>query len=135
MRKTFLILSVLVIFNSSQAQQTNIPIRKPALVLPDTVLLLKPIPNDNRKKYTVDNMPNPLKGVGNQLTKMGSTIRSFDLYQSNLDNMFVLKPDKQNLAANYIPNGLKTLPDFLHKPDLMGNDKINVLIDSLMRSK
>jgi hypothetical protein len=51
-------------------------------------------------------MPNPLKAMDNQLTKIGSNNRGFDLYQSKLDNMIVLKPDNQNLASNYIPNAL-----------------------------
>jgi len=135
MRKLFLFLLVLVAFKSSQAQQAKPSIPKSIFGFPDTSIFLHSFPNYNRLKYTTDNMPNPIKGMDNQLTKIGSNNRGFDLYQSNQDNMFILKPDNQNLASNYIPNALKTLPPFLQKPDLKGLPKLNVLVDSLAHTK
>ncbi len=135
MRKLFLFLSLLVAIKSSQAQKANTSIPKPVLLFPDTTILINSFPNYNRLKYTTDNMPNPLKVMDNQLTKIGSNNRGFDLYQSKLDNMIVLKPDNQNLASNYIPNALKTLPAFLQKPDLKGLPKLNALVDSLAHTK
>jgi hypothetical protein len=135
MRKVFLFLLVLVAFTTSQAQKAKTTIPKSILVFPDTSIFLHSFPNYNRLKYTTDNMPNPLKGMDNQLTKIGSNNKGFDLYQSKLDNMIVLKPDNQNLASNYIPNALKTLPAFLQKPDLKGLPKLNALVDSLAHTK
>jgi hypothetical protein len=118
-----------------QSKLDNMIVLKPTLVFPDTSIFVYSFPNYNRLKYTTDNMPNPIKGMDNQLTKIGSNNRGFDLYQSNQDNMFVLKPDNQNLASNYIPNALKTLPPFLQKPDLKGLPKLNALVDSLAHTK
>ena len=113
----------------------NMIVLKPTIVFPDTSIFVYSFPNYNRLKYTTDNMPNPLKAMDNQLTKIGSNNRGFDLYQSKLDNMIVLKPDNQNLASNYIPNALKTLPAFLQKPDLKGLPKLNALVDSSTLTK
>ena len=113
----------------------NMIVLKPTLVFPDTSIFVYSFPNYNRLKYTTDNMPNPLQAMDNQLTKIGSNNRGFDLYQSKLDNMIVLKPDNQNLASNYIPNALKTLPAFLQKPDLKGLPKLNALVDSSTLTK
>jgi hypothetical protein len=80
-------------------------------------------------------MPNPLNGMDNQLTKIGSNNKGFDLYQSKQDNMIVMKPDTLNVASTYIPNGLKSLLVFLKKPELKGLAKLNALVDSLTHSK
>jgi len=135
MRKVFLFLFVLVVFKFSQAQQAIIPMSKSALVFPDTSKFAIPSQNYNRLEYTTDNMPNPLKGMDNQLTKIGSNNKGFDLYQSKQDNMFVLKPDNQNLASNYTPNGCKTLPGFFQKPNIKGIPKLQALVDSLSHTK
>lgn len=135
MRKVILILLVLVAFKSSQAQQKNTTIHKPILVMPDTSIVVNSFPNYNRLKSSNENMPNPLNGMDNQLTKIGSNNKGFDLYQSKQDNMIVLKPDTINVASTYIPNGLKSLSVFLKKPELKGLAKLNALVDSLTHSK
>ena len=135
MRKVILILLVLVAFKSSQAQQTNTTIHKPIVIIPDTSIVVNSFPNYNRLKSITENMPNPLLGMDNQLTKIGSNNSGFDMYQSKQDNMIVLKPDTLNVASNYIPNGLKSLPVFLKKPELKGLAKLNALVDSLTHSK
>ncbi len=104
MRKVILLLLVLVAFKFSQAQQTKPVYIHPIVKLTDSLLIITSTPlNYGFKPYT-ENMPNPYKGMGNQLTKIGTNSKDFDLYQSKPDNMIVLKPDSINLALTYIPN-------------------------------
>jgi hypothetical protein len=105
MKKVILLLLVLVAFKCSPAQQITIPTSKPIVKLSDTLIVINSFPYYNRVKPTSENMPNPYKGMGNQLTKIGSDRNGIDLYQSKPDNMIVLKPDSINLALTYIPNG------------------------------
>jgi hypothetical protein len=105
MRKVFLLLLILVAFNSSQAQQVSTAIQKPILIHPDNLIVINSNLINNRLNTITENMPNPYKGMGNQLTNIGSNSKGFDLYQSKPDNMIVLKPDSINLALTYIPNG------------------------------
>ena len=103
MRKVILFLLVLVAFKFSQAQKIPTVIINSTLNQSDT-LIISSHPINNRLKPTTENMPNSYKGMGNQLTKIGSNGKDFDLYQSKPDNMIVLKPDSINLALTYIPN-------------------------------
>jgi hypothetical protein len=105
MRKVNLLLLVLVAFKSSSAQQIVNPIIKPTIKLSDTLVVINAYSNYNRLKPSTENMPNPYKGLGNQLTNIGSNGKGFDLYQSKPDNMIVLKPDSINRALSNIPNG------------------------------
>jgi hypothetical protein len=103
MRKVILFLLVLVVFKFSLAQKIPTVIINTTLNQSDT-LIISSYPINNRLKPTPENMPNPYKGMGNQLTKIGSNSKDFDLYQSKPDNMIVLKPDSINLALTNIPN-------------------------------
>lgn len=103
MRKVILFLLVLVAFKFSQAQKIPTVIINSTLNQSDS-LVISSHPINNRLKPTTENMPNPYKGMGNQLTKIGSNSKDFELYQSKQDNMIVLKPDSINLALTYIPN-------------------------------
>lgn len=44
-------------------------------------------------------MPNTLQGFKDNQTKIGNNGKGFDVYQSSVDKMPVLKPDAQNLAT------------------------------------
>jgi hypothetical protein len=105
MKKVILLLLVLVAFKFSPAQQITNPTIKPILKLSDTLIVINAYSNYNRLKPTTENMPNPYKGLENQMTKIALSSKGFDLYQSKPDNMIVLKPDSINLALTYIPNG------------------------------
>jgi hypothetical protein len=91
------------VFKFSLAQKIPTVIINTTLNQSDT-LIISSHPINNRLKPTTENMPNPYKGMGNQLTKIGSNSKDFDLYQSKPDNMIVLKPDSINLALTNIPN-------------------------------
>lgn len=129
MKKVILFLLILAAFKSSKAQQIPTTITKPTLILPDTLLVINSNPNYNQLKPATENMPNPYKGMGNQLTKIGSNGQGFDLNQSKQDNMIVLTPDSLNITSTYIPNGLKNTPIISKKPQL------KLAIDSLPRVK
>jgi hypothetical protein len=103
MRKVILFLLVLVAFKFSQAQKIPTVIINSTLNQSDS-LIISSHPINNRLKPTTENMPNPYKGMGNQLTNIGSKSKGYDMYQSKPDNMIVLKPDSINLALTYIPN-------------------------------
>jgi hypothetical protein len=105
MKKVILLLLVLVAFKFSPAQQITIPTIKPILKLSDTLIVINAYSNYNRLKPTTENMPNPYKGLENQMTKIALSSKGFDLYQSKPDNMIVLKPDSINIVLTYIPNG------------------------------
>ncbi len=106
MRKVISFLFVLVAYTCSYAQQVNTTFYKqPSLKNSDTLIVINSYPINNRLNTTTENMPNPYKGMANQLTKIGKNGKGFDLYQSKPDNMIVLKPDSINLALSYIPNG------------------------------
>ena len=49
-------------------------------------------------------MPNALNGFKDEQQKVGNNGKGFDVYQSTVDNMAVLKPDAQNLAS--LTNGV-----------------------------
>jgi hypothetical protein len=103
MRKVILFLLVLVAFKFSQAQKIPTVIINSTLNQSDS-LIISSHPINNRLKPTTENMPNPYKGMENQMTNIGSKRKGFDMYQSKPDNMIVLKPDSINLALTYIPN-------------------------------
>jgi hypothetical protein len=130
MRKVIVFLLVLVAFKTSQAQQINTSINKPVLIIPDTSIVVNSYPINNRLKSTTENMPNPHKGMGNQLTNIGSKSKGFDMYQSKPDNMIVLKPDSINLALTYIPN----LYGFAGKKFIL-SPKTNLLIATILEIK
>ena len=54
---------------------------------------LKPSINHSNK------MPNALQGFKDNQPLMGNNQQGFDVYQSQVDNMIVLKPDAANLAS------------------------------------
>lgn len=53
-------------------------------------------------------MPNALKGFHDAQQKVGNNGKGFDVYQSSVDNMPVLKPDAQNLGT--LTYTIKRLP-------------------------
>lgn len=109
MRKVILFLFVLVTYNSSYAQQVNTTLLKPSIINSDTLIIINSYPNNNRLNNNTENMPNPYKGMANQLTKIGNNGKGFDVYSSKPDKMIVLKPDSSNFTATFIPNGF--VPD------------------------
>jgi hypothetical protein len=127
MRKVFLLLLVFVLCKTSQAQQNPFVKIKPNIQIPDSVLVLNVHPFNNRVQPNFENMPNPYKGMSNQLTKIGNNGTGFDLYQSTPDHMMILKPDSSNLAVTYMPNGYG--PE--DKMTILRKPKMNILLDTL----
>lgn len=112
MRKVISFLFVLVAYTCSYAQQVNTTFYKPFLINSDTLIVINSYPINNRLNTTTENMPNPYKGMGSQLTKIGTNGKVFDLYQSKPDNMIVLKPDSINFASSCMPTLLLSINCF-----------------------
>jgi len=112
MRKVISFLFVLVAYTCSYAQQVNTTFYKPSLLNSDTLIVINSYPINNRLNTTTENMPNPYKGMGSQLTKIGTNGKGFDLYQSKPDNMIVLKPDSINLSGTCMPTLLLSINRF-----------------------
>jgi hypothetical protein len=55
------------------------------------------VPSSNR-------MPNALEGFKDNQQIMGNNKQGFDIYQSQVDNMAVLRPDASNAASFKMPN-------------------------------
>jgi hypothetical protein len=92
-------LSILLVFGSfyeSNGQTINNglvkPLTKPFIIFSDTSLLKK-------SNYQMVQLNNPLMLVG----KNGN---GFDIYQSKVDNMYILRPDSANKAAYNMPNAI-----------------------------
>jgi hypothetical protein len=62
----------------------------------------------NSDSTNKSNMPNALKGFHDAQQKVGNNGKGFDVYQSSVDNMPVLKPDAQNLGT--LTYTIKRLP-------------------------
>lgn len=62
----------------------------------------------NADSTNKNNMPNALKGFQDAQQKVGNNGKGFDVYQSTVDNMTVLKPDAQNLGT--LTYKIKRLP-------------------------
>lgn len=65
----------------------------------------------------------------NPLIKKGNNGNGFDVYQSQLDHMSVLIPDKSNSAANKMPNAIGYQNIYRQDPELKKR------IDSLYKGK
>jgi hypothetical protein len=69
----------------------------------DTIVVFNQDSSINKQR-SVDNMPNALQGRQDKLQLIGNNSQGFDLYQSSIDNMMILKPDANNAAS------LNTMP-------------------------
>ncbi len=104
---------LLLLFVSNLHAQTTTPTQKLKASI-DTVLVLNGSKVRITKANGIDkiiyvqknadstnknNMPNALKGFHDAQSKVGNNGQGFDIHQSTVDNMPVLKPDAQNLAT------------------------------------
>lgn len=109
---------LLFCFSKLNAQTTQ-PTTVPKLKLPiDSVIIINGQKVDLKKSsgtyvlaYTISRldttifrMPNALNGFKDEQQKVVNNGKGFDVYQSTVDNMAVLKPDAQNLAS--LTNGV-----------------------------
>ena len=107
------LLLLLFCFSKLNAQSTQ-PTTVPKLKLPiDAVIIVDgqkvdlkkrsgtyiPLYTIRRSDTTIFRMPNALNGFKDEHQKVGNNGKGFDVYQSTVDNMAVLKPDAQNLAS------------------------------------
>lgn len=115
---------LLLLFVSNLHAQTTTPTAKQKLKASiDTVLVLNGSKVRITKADGVDriiyvqkysdstnksNMPNALKGFHDAQPKVGNNGKGFDVHQSTVDNMPVLKPDAQNLGT--LTYKIKRLP-------------------------
>ena len=78
----------------------------------DTVLpILQGLqPFFNQSVASMDKMPNALNGFTDNQQFKNNNNQGYDVYQSQMDNMLVLKPDATNLAS------LSNNDNFVYKP-------------------
>lgn len=127
MRKLFLLLLILICCINSQAQKNPVVVLTPNSKISDSVIVVNGYPYSHPVQRGVEEMPNPYKGMQQNMTKIGNNGRGFDLYQSAPDNMIVAKPDSSNLAITKIPNGygIDSKNPYLYQP------KWKILIDTM----
>lgn len=119
MKTIFTIFLILLCFDYAQGQDLIISSWNSPTI--------KKIPSSDT--ISINKKPNSLHILSNPLVKKGTNGNGFDLYQSQIDQMYVIIPDQKNNTSTYMPNAIGN--QNIYSPD----PKLKNRLDSLYRNK